>query len=577
MKTTIRTWASALAFAVTAAIITGCGSSSPPVDVVVPPPAVTAPGVALQAVVKDASTGNPVAPVAPAVVTVSVYGADANKVVSYEGASIYSATNGFAGPFTTANGYLTIYVKPGTPVPSQMALRVVASANGYVTSSEDVVVKSTDLNSDGSTKGIDVNISLVKVSAPPPSVTVATEPVTVTAGVSPPTATTNTTPESTAVVNGSTVNLGSATVEVPATTAIYADAAKTVPLPSGSTNLIVTYNNSVTTNSLAAFPGGFTMSQDATGTALAAPAVFVTAGFASVELVVTAPDGTVTQAKTFDKPVSVTIPIPKGTISPATGLAVKAGDIISIWAYNSTTGAWGVLKLNNGTIVKGTLGALNASNNTFPVTFATDHLTYFAMGDVLAPAQQCTNAAINVIGAGTYELDFVFTKVGGGWSYQGTRPANSTRALTVPSAPAGPVTVQVYQKPAGTLINTLSVADLCASGGNSLTVTPAAIPVAGLTVTVRRVCSANASAFTLASGVKAQVRNVDTGVLAATAITNTTGVATFSNLNLGSYVAEAVDSAGQVLATSSMTSLATGDAKSATLDISTTCSVISGG
>ena len=549
--------------------LSGClgGSSSPPADVVVPPPAVTAPGVALQAVVKDASTGGLVTPVAPAVVTVSVYGADANKVVSYDGASLYSATNGFAGPFTTANGLLIIYVKPGTPVPSQMSLRVVASANGFVTSSDDVVIKSTDLNSDGSTKGIDVSISLVKVSAPPPSVTVVTAPVTVTAGVSPPTVTSSTTPASTAVVNGATVNLGSAAVAVPATTTIYADAAKTTPLPAGSTALTVTYNNSVTSNSLAAFPGGFSMSQDSTGATLAAPAVFVTAGFVSIELAVTAPNGTVTQAKTFDKPLNVTIPIPSGTINPATKLPMKAGDTISVWSYDSTTGAWAVLKLTNGTIVRGTLGALDTSNNTFPVTFATDHLTYFSTGEIVAASESCTNATLTVAGAGGNLLTFQAAKVGGGWSSQMTLAADSakpaTATVSIGSAPATSAVVNAFQ--GTTLVGTATFANLCDS--NTLTVTPATIASSTLNVTVRDVCDGKPSVFTLPRGV---------GVFATpgnySVLTGTNGIATFPALTVGTSYTITVNAPYNYSATSTVA----GTGNSITVDRTVTCQIITG-
>ncbi len=556
--------------------LSGCfgGSASPTPSVVVPPPVVTAPGVALQAVIRDAATGAPVTPVAPAVVTVSVYGADASKVVDFNSVSLYNATNGFAGPLTTSNGLLTIYVKPGTPVPSQMTLRVVASANGFVTSSDDVVIKSTDLKTDGSTTGIGVDISLVKVSAPPPSVTVVTAPVVVTAGVTPSTVTTNTTPASTAVVNGATVNLGSATVAVPATTTVYADAAKTVTLPAGTTTVSVTYNNAVTSNSLAVFPGGFTMSQDATGTALATPAVFVTAGFASIEVASTAANGTVTQAKTFDKPLSVTIPVPNGTINPATGLALKAGDLISVWSYDSVTGAWSVLKLTNGTIVKGTLGALDTSNNTFPATFATDHLTYFSLGETLTTTQSCPSAALTISGANGNKLDFTITKDSGGWSKEITLPATATatsQVVSIGSAPAGAVTVAVYQS--GNLINTLQVATLCDSNGGSLpvplAVTPTSTPASSLAVTVRNVCSGDSTAFSVVNGVDVTAR---TGTDITTVTTATGGIATFGKLTEGTTYT--ISSIGYADVSYLMKPAAAGN--SLGLDKTVTCQVISG-
>ncbi|MFZ4481120.1 MAG: hypothetical protein ACOYNZ_14635, partial [Rhodoferax sp.] len=458
----------AVALFAAAAVLSGCGSSSStPTEVVVPPPARAVLGVALQTTVHDAATGLPIKPTAPEQVTVVIYGADANKVVNIDGVSLYSAANGFAGPVTAASGLFTIYLKPGTPVPAQMALRLVASAKGFVNSSADLVIKSTDLKTDGTTTAIPVDIALVNQTAPPPTVVVVATPIVVTNGTTAATASTNKTPESTTVVGGATVSLGSATVVVPATTTIYADAAKTVPLPAGSTSVNVTYNNNTAVTSLATFPGGLTVSQSASGTPLAAPAVFITGGFASIEVVSTAADGTVTKAKTFDKPLSVTIPIPKATINPQTGKLVAAGDVIPIWSYDTTTGAWSVLKLNNGTLVSGTLGALDTSNNTFPVTFATDHLTYMSPGWVTAADQQCSNAAITIAGAKGNRLDLLATRSGNGWLSDWVLAADAAKPATalsnIGAAPRNtPVTIEAYQ--GNTLVGTLTVGDLCASG-----------------------------------------------------------------------------------------------------------------
>lgn len=574
MKITTRTRFYGLALAAITVALAGCfgGSSTPPPDIIVPPPVVTAPPVVLQAAVKDASTGALVSPTSPAVVTISVYGTDANKVVDINGTSLYSASTGFAGPLTTSSGLLAIYVKPGTPVPSQMNLRVVASANGYVTSSDDVVIKGTDVKTDGSTTGVDVSISLVKVSAPPPSVTVVTAPITVTAGVSPATVTTNKTPESTAVVNGATVNLGSATVAVPATTTIYADAAKTVPLPAGTTTVSVTYNNSVTSNSLAAFPGGLSMSQSETGAALSTPSVFVTAGFASIEVASTAANGTVTQAKTFDKPLAVTIPIPQGTIDPVTDLPMKVGDVIPVWSYDSTSGAWSVLKLNNGTIVTGTLGALDTSNNTFPVTFATDHLTYFSLGKNVPPAKTCSNAALTVNGAQGKALDFVITKQSGGWSYQGTLAADSaapaSATLAIGSAPTGAVTVTVYQD--NTALSGYTVSNLCTATAPAVSVSPRQTPTSTVTINVRKVCTQDSTAITPVQGVSV-IATDSSGRFAKNWITGTAGVAQLAGLIVGSTYTFKVTGFADV----SYTVLASGN--SVTMSQPVSCTVVSGG
>src|ERR1035437_7288904 len=98
MKTT-KTWFYGLALAIVATTIAGCGSyaTPPPPPVVVAPPVKAALPMALQVVVKNSATSLPIAPTAPETVSLSVYGADANKVVNIDGVSLYSASNGFAG------------------------------------------------------------------------------------------------------------------------------------------------------------------------------------------------------------------------------------------------------------------------------------------------------------------------------------------------------------------------------------------------------------------------------------------------------------------------------------------------
>ena len=553
--------------------LVGCGSSSSTPTQVVVPPSVKSQAVALQTVVQDAATGLPVAPAAPEKVTLVVYGADANKVVDINGVSLYSAANGFAGPVTASNGLFTLYFNPGTPVPAQMSLRLVASAKSFVNSSSDLVIKSTDLHTDGTTTPIDVSITMVSQTAPPPSVTVVTAPIAVTNGTTPAAVSTNKTPESTVVVGGATVSLGSATVAIPATTTVYADAAKTVPLPAGTTTVNITYNNNTTATSLATFPGGLTISQSATGAPLATPSVFVTGGFASVEVISTAPNGTVTKAKTFDKPISVTIPVPKGTINPRTGLPVAAGDATSVWSYDSTTGAWSVLKLTNGTIVTGILGALDTSNNTFPVAFVTDHLTYFSTGDVLAPTQQCSNAAITIAGAAGNMLNISASRVGGGWSDQGTLDANTakpaTALFTIGSAPTGQAVVTAYQ--GSNLVGTVTVSDLCASG-NTLPVTPAAVPTSALNVTVRDVCNnstTSPSPFTPRPGVTVNATIVGGS---DSALTGTNGIATFTSLTVGATYTISVGDPFNY--TNGYTVLSTGN--SISVDRGVTCQIVTG-
>jgi len=229
--------------------------------------------------------------------------------------------------------------------------------------------------------------------------------------------------------------------------------------------------------------------------------------------------------------------------------------------------------LNNGTIVTGTLGALDVSNNTFPVTFATDHLTYFALGDNLPPAQTCTNAALTVSGAQGKALDFVITKSGGGWSYQGTLAANATApasaTLNIGSAPTGAVVVTVNQD--NTLLADFStVTNLCASPAQAITVVPRSTPVSTVTVSLREVCSQNSTAFSVVPGV-AVAAVTASGIAAGNQPTGPTGTVSFSGLQVGSIYTLKADG----FPITPYTVLASGN--SVTISKSVSCSVITGG
>ena len=68
---------------------------------------------------------------------------------------------------------------------------------------------------------------------------------------------------------------------------------------------------------------------------------------------------------------------------------------------------------------------------------------------------------------------------------------------------------------------------------------------------------ANGSAM---SGVRVQLRNVDTGQLAGSTTSGTNGGWSFAGLNPGNYVVEIVDATGRVIGVSSSMSLAAGGA-----------------
>lgn len=62
------------------------------------------------------------------------------------------------------------------------------------------------------------------------------------------------------------------------------------------------------------------------------------------------------------------------------------------------------------------------------------------------------------------------------------------------------------------------------------------------------------------TGVKVQLRNVDTGALAGTTTSGANGAFSFTGLNPGNYIIEIVDSAGRIIGASASMSVAAGAA-----------------
>lgn len=537
-----------------ALLVSGCGGSSGDGGLVAAPIARSSMSMALMTTVLDASSRQPVNLAANEKVTLVIYGPDADKIVNGEGVSLYDPASRTAGPLTSADGIFTLYVKPTTSGPFAYNVRLVASANNFVTSSQDLILRDTDLNADGTVRTLQVPISLISMApnAQPDSVTAAQVSSKLAAGGATAEAIALSTPSATAVVDGSAspVALGSASVSIPKATVAYADAAKTKPLPAGDVSVNVVYNNNATTDSLAAFPGGFLARQDPNGQALSEPAGFVSGGFASVEISTKAADGTITKAKTFDRPITLTIPVPQGTINPETGAVVQPGDVIPIWSYDTTTGDWSVMKLNStGAIITGTLGAL-AADNTYPVTFVTDHLSYFNLDwffwkEVIpgkSSVGQCATAPITIKGAQGKPLYLEASLPGGGWSHAWFLDGGASDPAVdkITYAPKGlKMRVDAYygtnRADATRKVGSVTVSDVCS--GVSLDVSVAmsrllpTVKTASQSVLVREVCSNDATRS--ANAPSDTVTAISAGVPIVVAGTNSAGVATLPGLIVG--------------------------------------------
>lgn len=527
--------------------------------------------VTIQVTVLDAKTLMPILATSPAKVTIWVYGDGAPRLVDSSGTSTYDSVQKLAGPYTSSSGIFALYMKPDATPATPATLRIVASAPDYVMSSQVVNLQSSDFTSaTGETNFILARVLLINQTTPPESVTVGSANVSLTGGTTGSLPVTATTTTASGSVQGASITLGKAEVVIPPSTTVYADAARTQVLPAGTTKLNVTYNNNQTNSSLATFPGGFLTMEDPDGNSISSPGTFISGGFASVVLTSTSADGTVVKAKTFDKPITLTITIPKRTINPLTGAAVKTGDVIPIWSYDTSTGVWSAQKLRDGTLITGTLGAMDASGDTYPVTFQTDHLSYFNLdwfawkesaGKSWVP--QCNSTPIQIKGAKGKAIYFEVSLPGGGWMHRMNLYADSAAPAVatdyVQNAPKGlPVLIDAYLETdyadASKKVGSFSINDLCA--GVDLDVTTGVtnllasrtIRYADFPIRTRRICNQDNTVATDLSGVGISVYAQGSPLVSA--VSNSAGLATLKSLEVGKqYWLYLNDSAGSYVAT----------------------------
>lgn len=136
----------------------------------------------------------------------------------------------------------------------------------------------------------------------------------------------------------------------------------------GTLTVAATTFSNANARSMSAFPGGFAANVTAPASELggvsATGGAFVTGGFAQFNVT----DSTGKAIKTFDKPVAVTIDLPKSS-KKLDGTAFKVGDTYPVWSYDDATGKWTFEK--NGTIQEKS----PADANFYQVAFETSHLS----------------------------------------------------------------------------------------------------------------------------------------------------------------------------------------------------------
>ncbi|MBL0428669.1 hypothetical protein [Ramlibacter alkalitolerans] len=238
----------------------------------------------------------------------------------------------------------------------------------------------------------------VNASDAPVAMSVANGNATATGALSAPVAVT-TTPKTVVNTEGVSETIGTSSLAISAgTIGKTSSGAAAAPGPLTVSN---TYFATSNAESLNAFPGGFAATVEVPAAnasvlngAAADAGTFVTAGFAQFNVT----DSQGNAIKTFDKPLTVGIDLPKGT-RDENGVVLKVGDQYPVWSYDDTNGKWVFEKL--GTIAEKT----PVDPNNFTVQFTTTHLSSWNLDQYV---NSCT-ATVNLQG----------------------RPANDTRLLTV--------------------------------------------------------------------------------------------------------------------------------------------------
>jgi len=247
--------------------------------------------------------------------------------------------------FTSHYGFFTFaiiddyQVSPTNPV----RITIVASSEGYITNSMPVIITST--------QGETYRIALVQRSNPPEgsASTTKTEGLTDSKGTVKEDIVFTSDPESNTKTE--------VTLKVTQGTKIKDEEGEVL---TGNLTTNITNFNNQSRESLNSFPGG--LFANVTGqTGESKDVIFIPAAFVSVEIT----DESGKNAKTFDKPVEVSLQIPGDTYNPETDTTIRNGDILPIWNYDEEKATW--LYYTGGTV------SGPDENGNFDIPFTVTH------------------------------------------------------------------------------------------------------------------------------------------------------------------------------------------------------------
>lgn len=288
---------------------------------------------------------------------VTIGGADADFIYDLGG------TKNFA----INSGMLSLGVDPHFNPTSSKPVRfdVILSGQGFITEIIPVTIVQDQLQQLK-------QVAVMRELTPPPSASAinATFPLTLNAVI--PAVTFNT-PLSNGVTETVTVNLTEGTQ-------FKSSSSDLIKGPSLSASVM--NFNMADPKALDFFPGGSLISDRVIGPEnKEVAATFLPAAFTSIDMRVAG-----TQVKSFNQPVNVSMGINPSYQNERTGQTVKAGDMLSVYSYESSTGVWKYEKE----------AAVINVNGKLQLPFTTNHLTWFMTGIVFTVPRPAVTPKIEI-------------------------------------------------------------------------------------------------------------------------------------------------------------------------------------
>ena len=423
----------------TALLLSGCWDGDSEQAVVTPPVVQELQNARYQVSFVDAVSGAPIT--------------DALNV-SFVGAAQLKAADGSSlNDKTVATSSGTVFVSADfTSTANNFSVQVADAGNKGWVPTGTRVVGTADIKGDQSIEVRMVNTAAaaaVNASTAPVAMVVTTGAASATGALTAPVALA-TAPKTVTNAEGQPETIGTAALAISAGT--IGKTSSGAPAAAGPLTVSNTYYSNANVESMTAFPGGFAANVEvpAANTAVlngAAPdaGTFVTAGFAQFNVT----DSQGNAIKTFDKPLTVGIDLPRNTLD-VNGNALAVGSQYPVWSYDDATGKWVFEKM--GTVAEKT----PVDPNNFTVQFQTNHLSSWNLDQYV---NSCT-ATINLQGrpAGDTRVLNVEVVGGTGLRYSYAFPVTDSQ-LTLFRTPRINATITVKDR--GVVVGKLSDRALC--------------------------------------------------------------------------------------------------------------------